>query len=418
MNNDEENQQPENKKQSLSERRKSQIAEDFNILTTPATPADLVFMAREFVLCTLPHSDPKNVPVWSRRNGNLTLRIQSGYKSDEKTGRDVFIGYPYGTIPRLILIWMITEILRTKSRRLELGHHLSNFMEALGLNVSNGSIGAKRSDASRLRKQMERLFRSTISFEYSLQGEARKGRAWLDMQVAPEGFFWWDEKDPDQGVLWGSWIEVGEKFYQAVMANPYPLDIRVLRHIKNSALGIDLYTILNREAYRASKEGSPRFLAWEWLYEQTGNEYTTERAVQNFRRDAVEQIEQILEVHKGLFVTIQKGRRGQKSGLVISNLSTPSIVPNLPQELPANEAGGQIAATSPTLALVPPSQQHLPQLHPATIEQFRERYPLLDPYDCKYAFDAWQEGLEPKRKARDYDKAFLGFASKWAFGKA
>lgn len=418
MNNDEENQQPESKKPPRSKRRKSQLTEGFNIYTTPATPADLAFIAREFVLCTLPHSEPKEVPVWGRTNGNLTLSIKPGYKRDEKTGKYVCIGYPYGTIPRLILIWMITEILRTKNRRLELGHHLSDFMEALGLNVSNGSIGAKRSDASRLRKQMERLFRSTISFEYSKTDGVRTGRGWIDMQVAPEGFFWWDDKDPDQGVLWGSWIEVGEKFYQAVMANPYPLDIRVLRHIKDSALGIDLYTILNREAYRASKEGEPRFLAWEWLYLQTGNEYTTERAVHDFRRYALEQIEQILEVHKGLFVTIQKGRRGQKSGLVISNLSTPSIVPNLPQELPANEAGGQIAATSPTLALVPPSQQHLPQFHPATVEQFRECYPLLDPYACKHDFDAWQEGLEPNRKAKDYDKAFLGFARKWVFGKA
>ena len=54
---------------------------------------------------------------------------------------------------------------RTKSPRLELGNSLRGFMAELGLNSSNGSSGAKRSDARRLRGQMERLFRARISFE-------------------------------------------------------------------------------------------------------------------------------------------------------------------------------------------------------------------------------------------------------------
>jgi len=110
------------------------------------------------------------------------------------------------------------------------------------------------------------------------------------------------------------------EFFNAVMYAPCPLDIRVLRHIKNSSLGIDLYTILNREAFRAGKDGKPRFLAWEWLLEQTGNEY---RDIRDFRRRALVQIEAIRAVHSGLIIAVQKGRRGQKSGLVISNLSTP-----------------------------------------------------------------------------------------------
>lgn len=51
------------------------------------------------------------------------------------------------------------------------------------------------------------------------------------------------------------------------------------------------------------------------------------------------------------------------------------------------------------------------------METFSDRYPGLDPYACKAAFDAWQEGLAPENKARHYDSAFLGFAAKWAKGK-
>lgn len=401
----------EDDKLPLSKRQKRDKLDSFQIYTTPATPADLAFIARELILCTLPHSDPGDVPVWGRTNGNLNLKIQPGYKKDPQTGEYICIGYPYGIIPRLILVWIVTEIVRTKSRRLELGHYLSDFLAKLGLSSHTGR--GKRGDAKRVREQMERLFRSIISFEYSLGNQARSGTAWLDMQVAPDGMFWWSTRDPGQEPLFGSWIEVGEKFYQAVMANPYPLDIRVLRHIKDSALGIDLYTILNREAYRAAKDEKPRFLAWEWLFAQTGNEYGSLR---DFRKKALVQIEAIQEIHRGLLISVQKGRKGQKSGLVISNLSTPSISPDLARDLPPSTA--EEITVAPTLALIPASAQPNPKpLKPLTVEQFRERYPCFDPYACKAAFDAWQEELPPDRQARHYDRAFLGFAAKWVLGR-
>ncbi len=38
---------------------------------------------------------------------------------------------------------------------------------------------------------------------------------------------WWDEKRPEQGSLWGSWIELGEKFFKAITAFSVPVDMRV-----------------------------------------------------------------------------------------------------------------------------------------------------------------------------------------------
>src|SRR5207248_2941646 len=120
----------------------------------PATTKDVAFIARELVQATLPHSDPGDVPEWTRRNGNLTLAIQPGYMNDPREpSRRVCVGFPYGSIPRLLLFWMITEATRTKSRRLELGATLNGFMAELGLNPDTG--GGKRSDARRLRDQMK-----------------------------------------------------------------------------------------------------------------------------------------------------------------------------------------------------------------------------------------------------------------------
>lgn len=69
---------------------------------------DPAFMARQPVQCTLPHSDPGDVSVWTRTNGALTLAIRPYV--DLKTRKPL---YPYGSIPRLLLFWIVTEATQT-----------------------------------------------------------------------------------------------------------------------------------------------------------------------------------------------------------------------------------------------------------------------------------------------------------------
>ena len=88
--------------------------------------SDLAFMAKHLVQVTLPHRDPGDVPFWSRTNGDLTLVI-ARTQIDQETNQ--LIGYPYGTIPRLLLYWITREAVRSKGRHLELGSSLSEFMQ-------------------------------------------------------------------------------------------------------------------------------------------------------------------------------------------------------------------------------------------------------------------------------------------------
>lgn len=162
--------------------------------------ADLAFMARQLVQCTLPHTDPGNVPAWQRENGNTALVLQPGWDKDAKCS----IGYPYGTIPRLLLFWVITEIVRTKKRRIVLGRSLAQFMRDVGFDPNGGG---KRSDFKRVRNQMRRLFRCHISFEATITEPGVHGHGWRNMEVAPDGEMWWDPKQPDRATLWESWVE-------------------------------------------------------------------------------------------------------------------------------------------------------------------------------------------------------------------
>jgi hypothetical protein len=119
------------------------------------------YMARQLVQCTLPHSDPGNTPIWTRTNGKLTLAIRPNF--DTKTKKAL---YPYGTIPRLLLFWLVTEATQKKSRKIELGNSLDAFMRAIGLNPRTG--GGKRGDAARL--QPHRSARRSHPSHYAHSG--------------------------------------------------------------------------------------------------------------------------------------------------------------------------------------------------------------------------------------------------------
>jgi hypothetical protein len=277
--------------------------------------ADAAFMARYLVQCTLPHSDPGNVPLWKRRNGNLTLSIVPG--TDRDTGQST--GFPYGSIPRLLLFWIVTEAKRAGSRRLELGNSLAEFICAVGLDPNTG--GGKRGDAQRLRQQMVRLFRAIISFEVRVEDPHRHGQSWLDMQVAPKGELWWDPKQPEQGTLWGSWIELGEDFYRAITASAVPLDTRALKALKRSPLALDLYAWAVYKSWMANKNGVPQFVPWQGLMEQLGADYDPKRT-DKFKTQVKAKLRKVSKVFPGgLYL------KWQRSGLTFLPGTLPAVAP-------------------------------------------------------------------------------------------
>lgn len=269
------------------------------------------YMARQLVLCTLPHSDPGDAsPRWLRRTGNQSLIVQAGWDGEE----DKSFGYPYGSIPRLILFWITTEVQRTKNRAdltemdkrtLELGRSLNDFMRAVGLNPATG--GGKRGDGKRLHGQMDRLFNARITFQETAQVSHlhMKGRHTENMEVAPQHELWWDVRQPDQGSLWNSWIRLGEEFYKALTILPVPVDMRALRALKRSPLALDLYAWLcYRSFVIVQKKQPPQFTAWETLMRQLGADYT---APDDFRKKAIATLRKVRAVYPGLNIGKAKG---------------------------------------------------------------------------------------------------------------
>lgn len=132
-----------------------------------AVDADaLGFMAKMLVQTTLPHRAQPG-KQYTRTDGDVTLSIT------DLGGA----GLPYGAYPRLILIWMTTEALRTGVRKLELGRSLSSFKGQLGLECTGGHWGT----IPRFRRQMERLFGAAISTRWK---RTKAGKATLEVSAS------------------------------------------------------------------------------------------------------------------------------------------------------------------------------------------------------------------------------------------
>ena len=249
--------------------------------------ADLGFMARLLALCSLPRTNPGDRLQYKRVNGPYTLVMFSSGETK----------LPYGTLPRLLLAWVCTEAVRTQSRELILGRSLADFMRSVGVYDDGGAV------RRRLRDQMQRLFRSHVELSY----EDAHGARFLNSAIADSGEFWWDAKHPDQPTLWESKIELGEKFFHEVITNPIPLDLNILKAIKRSPLGLDLYLWLT---YRTFALKRPLWLTWPLLYRQFGADpakSSDKFTIRNFRKDCLRELQKIKRAWPNLHYQTVKG---------------------------------------------------------------------------------------------------------------
>ena len=258
-------------------------------------------------LCSLPRTNPGNRHQYKRVNGPYRLYMQAGPETK----------LPFGNLPRLILAWLCTEVVRTQSREIVLGKSFSEFMRTLGVYSSGGR------DRTRLRNQMDRLFNANIRLIHKHE----HGERFVSSAIADRGEFWWNERKPDEPVLFDSKIRLGEDLFNEIIQHPVPLDMNALNALKRSTLGLDLYLWLN---YRNFALRAPLRLSWRALYCQFGTDLakaSDKRTVDAFRTDCLRELKKIKLAWPDLNYTTAKG-------VLILLPSKPAIAPTTgPQRL-------------------------------------------------------------------------------------
>ena len=286
------------------------VADQVNLLVSASeADPDRGFMARLMALCSLPRTNPGNRLQYKRVNGPYTLGMTAGINTK----------LPFGNFPRLILAWVCTEAVRTRSRVLILGPSLSEFMRVLGIYSSGGgNAGIK------LRNQMRRLFGCTVQLTY----QDEDGEQFVNSPIAARGKYWWNPNNNSGLPGWNSTIVIGEDLFNEIIRHPVPLDMNTLTALKRSTLGLDLYLWL---VYRTFALRTPLRLSWQQVYGQFGrhpDKASDKNTVQMFRRAALRELKKIKLAWPGLSYAIAPG-------LLILHPSRPAIPPADQGQLPS-----------------------------------------------------------------------------------
>jgi len=256
------------------------------------------------VLCQtgLPYR-PTDKRVWIRDQGNASLLIEAGHARHPATGKWVELGLPHGERPRLILIHLSTEAVRTGESTIDVGGSLTAFARSLGIDTNGPSIRA-------FKDQLARLAASTVRLGVVSGGRATQ----INTQIV-SGIDLWLPKNADQRVLWPSTVTLSADYFASLQRHAVPLDPRAVAALAGSALALDVYVWLAQRLHRIP-EGKPQTITWSALKAQFGVGYAELRI---FRRRFKETLRTVLTVYPKARIEIAD------AGLVLWNSPPPVL---------------------------------------------------------------------------------------------
>ena len=251
------------------------------IMGEPDT-AEMAFLHTVLAQCGLPYRNP-NTRDYMRQNGRATLIVTGGHLLDPDTRQPVLQGIPYGAKPRLLMLHLCTEAVRTRSPVIPIGDSMSAFMRDLGLKVTGG----KKGTIGTFKEQLNRLAASRMQMVMDF------GDMGATLNPAPliKQFDVWFPDDPRQRVLWPSEVTLSGDFYDSLISHALPLDTRAIRALQHNARALDIYTWLTHRLPRV--KGKTK-VSWAALHAQFGPDVSDNRT---FRRQFTKAMKQTLAVY-------------------------------------------------------------------------------------------------------------------------
>ena len=229
---------------------------------------------------------------FERQSGTVSLQIGGGKTFNGKGWEQQPI--PYGAIPRLALIHITSEAVRTQSPIVDVGNSVYAFLEALGV----GNNQAARRNA---RKQMIALGACTMRLGRVVERDGKRFAQTVDGRPFNQFEAWIDDTE-GQRALWPTSLTLSEPFFDAIIKSAVPLRHDALAQLSGSALALDIYSWLAHRLCRVKRGGTE--ISWSALSEQFGQEYSDRK---NFKRRFVAQLNNVLKAYPEARVQIIHG---------------------------------------------------------------------------------------------------------------
>jgi hypothetical protein len=220
-----------------------------------------------FCQASLPHKKLPAEKEWIRRSERLTLMIEPGRLIKPGTNEGEFVGVPFGSRARLILLYLQTQALRSRSREVELGRSMREWLRRMGIAQGGKSI-------REVRDQATRLSICKLTFFYQ---NANGGTGFSSERIVDDGVLFLEpgsSSEDRQEHLFVETVRLSQSFYDALSRHPVPLWEPAIRAIQNNSMGLDLYVWL---AYRLHVLSKPTSIRWSRLHQQFGAGFKSQR---------------------------------------------------------------------------------------------------------------------------------------------
>lgn len=210
--------------------------------------------------CALPHKRLADDAPWGIVSERVKLMVEPGRRqvlAPDGSQSFEFVGVPFGSHARLILLYLQTEALRTNSREIELGSSMRGWLARVGI-PAGGTTGRS------VRDQAERISRCKLTFDIATKG---RGSGLVQQTILDKALFIEADDGAVQGRLSLETAKLSEGFFEQLKKHPVPLEEAAIRALSNNAPALDVYLWL---AYRLHVLTSSRLVPWAALKTQFG----------------------------------------------------------------------------------------------------------------------------------------------------
>jgi hypothetical protein len=206
-----------------------------------------------FAMTSLPHKQIKDA-VWERKGYQTTLLVESGLNRQRMP-----VGVPYGSLARMILLYLQTEAIRTGSPEVVLGKSMNAWIAKMGI-ARGGKTRAL------VAEQAKRISACRLTF-FTDRGpaEIRSNGAFVRDAISLSGIM-----DENQATLWQDRVRLDEGFWASLRAHPVPVREEAVFAIGHRSMAIDVYIWL---AYRLHALTVPITVSWIAIHHQFGAGY-------------------------------------------------------------------------------------------------------------------------------------------------
>ena len=203
-----------------------------------------------FAMIGLPHRKIADT-VWRKSGPQITLLVASGHNE-----KGTAIGVPYGSIARLILLYLQTEAIRTSSAEVELGRSMNAWLSKMEI-----AIGGRTYQL--VAEQARRISACRLTFFLDKPGaKVFENGAFVAGGISMAGVY-----DPYQPMLWQEKVRLDEGFLRSLREHPVPVREEAIKVIGTRSMAIDIYIWL---AYRLHVLQKPTPISWLSTHAQFG----------------------------------------------------------------------------------------------------------------------------------------------------